>query len=431
MKKKTIAFYITALFLSKSIWAQEAQNKDMSVNHLELATMMVYDGKYKKAKEELTLVNKNNKSYDDSKYWKLKAVMAVKDENHKEAIYAFHKAIEATKIKVYKDPNEAVKKSKKKYLFSVFSDEKQKVEKTKKPSFNPEKIRRQELSQLYIQLSQEYYKSKAYLDTVDALNKAGKPGRDRAALFALRADCFWKAKRKESAISILTQGAKIFPSDTTLLKQKFYYYANLKLYQEAIKAAKAYIKKSKPSAKEYLALAQMLITGGQRDEAIKILEENVVRFPKDATSKALLASLYLKKGMIYAAATLFEEAAVYDSKYMKEAAELFRRAKELPHALYLNANVKNKIEKLKQKVAIYIDRGEYEKIIGLKDALVRYKMLDDDNLRYAFAYAYYMIKDYENAEKQFKKINDSGLFEKATIIRKNIEKCKNNSLECM
>ena len=428
MKKQWIIFYILTLFLTKSIATETPIS--LEINHLDLATMMVYDGKYKKAKAELLAVNKKSKTFDKARYYKLQAVLAVKAENHKKAIKAFKNAINATKVKVYSDPTSITKKATKKYLFSFMSAEKPKVTK-KKSSFHPEKLRKEELSQLYIQLSQEYYKNKEYLNTVKTLNNAGKIGRDRASLFALRADCFWKAKKKEHAIKALSQGAKLFPKDTTLLKQKFYYFSDMKLYQSAIIASKAYMKREKASVKEYLALAQMLSNGGEKHEAVKILEEALLKFPKDATVKVLLAHLYLKEGNIHTPATLFEEASVYDKKYTKEASELFRRAKELPHALYLNANVKDKLEKLKQKIAIYLDKGEYEKVIGLQESLKRYKMLQDDNLRYALAYAFYMAKDYESAEAQFKKINSNELFEKATIIRKNIEKCKDSPLECM
>ena len=400
------------------------------INHLELATMMIYDGKYKKAKAELKEVDKKAKSFDEARFYKLKAVLAVKDERHKDAIRAFKNAIRATKVKVYVDPNGVKQKSSKKYLFSFMSKEK-KVKVKKKIPFNPKKLRANELSQLYMQLSQEYYKNKEYLNTVKALNSAGKSGRDRASLFTLRADCYWKAGKKNSAIDSLSRGAKLFPKDVTLLKQRFYYFSDLKLYQEAIRSAKQYMRVQKPSPKEYLALAQMLMGGGQKDEAIKVLEESLMKFPKDATSKVLLGHLYLKKEMIHTTASLFEEASVYDSKYTKEASEIYRRAKDLSHSLYLNANIKDKVEKLKQKIAIYLDRGEFEKVIGLKDALKRYKMLDDDNLRYALGYAYYMSKDYEGANENFKKINSNELFEKATVIRKNIEKCQSNPLECI
>ena len=110
---------------------------------------------------------------------------------------------------------------------------------------------------------------------------------------------------------------------------------------------------------------------------------------------------------------------------------MYRRAGILSHALYLNSIMKNKFEKTKQKVAIYLDRGEFEKIIGLKDAMGRYGLLKDDNMRYALAYAYYVVKDYDKAEEHLKRIEDNELFSKATVIRKNIEKCKNESMECI
>jgi len=42
-----------------------------------------------------------------------------------------------------------------------------------------------------------------------------------------------------------------------------------------------------------------------------------------------------------------------------------------------------------------------------------------------------MVKDYANAEKNLKKITDNQLFSKATIIRKNIERCKEKPMECL
>ena len=58
-------------------------------------------------------------------------------------------------------------------------------------------------------------------------------------------------------------------------------------------------------------------------------------------------------------------------------------------------------------------------------------MLDDENLRYALAYSYYTVGDYKNSEAHLKQISDSELFSKATVIRKNIEKCTNDSMECL
>ena len=56
-------------------------------------------------------------------------------------------------------------------------------------------------------------------------------------------------------------------------------------------------------------------------------------------------------------------------------------------------------------------------------------MLEDDNLRYALAYSYYMAKDYPNAEIHLKKIYDNDLFAKGTVILRDIEKSREDSAE--
>lgn len=408
------------------VGAKEAQVPD--VDHLALASMMVYDGKFDKAYAELEEAKNTDKNLDMSKYYTIKSVIAMRQDNHAQAIEELKKAVVATKAKVYKAPEPI--KEKRKHLFSLASEPK-KVAVSNEPPYDGEKIRRQELQKLYSYLSQESYKAERYLDTIKYLDLQGETGRDEAAEYMLRADCYWKAGNKAAAVDILSKGAQAFGSDQSLLKQKFYYYTELGLYQEAIVSAKAYMKRAAPNAKEYLVLAQMLIAAGQREEAITLLEETKMLFPRDAEVSILLGHLYMKNGMEFTTAALFEQASYYEHKYVKEAAEVHRRVGLTPHALYLNAQITDKVEKLKQKIAIYVDREEYENIIGLIDALERYKMLDDDNIRYAVAYAYYMAKDYEEAEKQLKLITDDELFSKATIIRKNIEKCQNDSMECI
>ena len=400
------------------------------INHIEIATILFYDGKHDKALDELQKAKDSHADIDWMKYHSMRGIIFLKEEKYNQAINALNHAVIATRTKVYKAPVED--KEKKEVLFSLFS-EKKKTEKPEKviPSFEPEKLRQAKIEELYIYLSQAYYRKGAYISTVEALNSAGERGRDSASLFTLRAECYWKVNQKSSAIEALNRGAKLFPKDATLLKQKFYYFAELKLYQASIKAAKAYMEKVPANAQEYISLAQMLESAGESMEAIKILEEAKMLFPTSAKVHILLGHYYNKKDMPYTTAHLFEEGSYYDSKYLKEASEMYRRAGALSHALYLNSKMSDKVEKTKQKVAIYVSRSEFEKIIGLKDALNRYGLLKNDNMRYALAYAYYVVKDYDEAEAHLKKIQDDELFSKATVIRKNIEKCKTNPLECI
>ena len=425
---KQIITLSVVLFLTLTLQAKEPE--EQTINYMEIATIMYYDGKYDKALGELQKAKESHTNIEWDKYHNMRGMIFLKEEKFDASIASFKEAIKATKVKVYVPPAE--EKPKREYLFKVFSEEKKEEQPVvKKPLFDAEKLRKDQIEEIYIYLSQAYYKSEQYINTVHALDAAGEKGRASASLFTLRAECYWKADQKDSSIDALSRGAKLFPQDATLLKQKFYYFAELKLYQAAIVAAKAYMKKMPASAQEYISLAQMLQSGSESEEAIKVLEEAKLKFPSSAKVHILLGHYYNQKDMPHVTADLFEKGSYYDPKYLKEAAEMFRRNGALTHALYLNSKMKDKEEKTKQKVAIYISRGEFEKVIGLKDALDRYGLLMNDNMRYALAYAYYVVKDYEKAEMHLKKIEDDELFSKATVIRKNIEKCKNNSLECI
>ncbi|MEA1953694.1 MAG: hypothetical protein U9O24_04830 [Campylobacterota bacterium] len=428
MFRKLIISTWVLIIINTALMAQKP--KEQRINHIEIATILFYDGKYNKALEELQRAKDSHVEIDWMKYYSMRGIIFLKEEKYTKSIHALNRALAATRKRVYKAPVEV--KEKREVLFSLFSTEK-KVQKPKNstPAFEPEKLRKEKLEELYIYLSQAYYRKGAYINAVEALDAAGKRGRDSASLFTLRAECYWKVSQKSSAIEALNRGSRLFPKDATLLKQKFYYFAELKLYQASIKAAKAYMKKVPANAQEYISLAQMLMGAGESIEAIKILEEAKMLFPTSAKVHILLGHYYNQKDMPYTTAHLFEQGSYYDSKYLKEAAEMYRRAGALSHALYLNSMMRDNAEKTKQKVAIFVNRGEFEKIIGLKDALDRYGLLKDDNMRYALAYAYYVVKDYDKSEIHLKKIEDDALFSKATVIRKNIEKCKTNPSECI
>jgi len=426
---KKLLFTLSLFLISVQILGAK-ESVDQTINHIEIATIMYYDGNYDKALQELQKAKESGLEIEWDKYHNIRGLIFLKDEKYQASINAFKEAISATRSKVYSPPVE--EGPKREYLFSVMSNEKEKTKPVvKKPLFDAEKIRKDQIEEIYIYLSQVYYKAGEYINAVKALDAAGEKGRANASLFTLRAECYWKAKERSLAIDALSRGTQLFPKDATLLKQKFYYFAELKLYQASIMAAKTYMAKVPADVQEYISLAQMLQGGGESKEAIKVLEEAKLKFPTSAKTHILLGHFYNQKEMPHITADLFEQGSYYDPKYLKEASEMFRRNGDLTHALYLNSKMKDKAEKTKQKVAIYVSRAEFEKVIGLKDALDRYGLLKDDNMRYALAYAYYMAKDYGSAEGHLKKIEDDELFSKATVIRKNIENCRNNSLECI
>ncbi len=422
--KKLVLTILLVLWVTLSVYGQD-DGKETEVDHLALASLMIYDGRLDKAEEELSQVDTTSKTFDRARYYTIRGVLASKKEEYEKAIENYLMAIDATEATTFEAPK---LDQQRKYLFSLGKREKE--NEPVLPEFDPEKVKTEKLEKLHIYLSQVYYRVKDYTNTVKHLDLAGDRGRDRAALFILRADCYWKIQQFDDAIHALNRGLKFFPKDASLLKQKYYYFADLGLFQSAIACAKEYMAEIDADADEYILLGQLLLEVGQDDEAIKILEKAKGKFPENAKIAMLLGHIYMQKEMNFTAAHLFKEAAYHDKKYLKDAVEMHRRIKDFTHAFFLNAQMSDPVEGLKQKIAIYLDRGEFEKVIGLKDGLERYNLLEDDNLRYALAYSYYMAKDYPNAELHLKKIYDNELFAKGSVILGNIEKCRENSTEC-
>jgi tetratricopeptide (TPR) repeat protein len=399
--------------------AQTAQ-----VDRLALATLMIHDGRYDKAEEELSQVDKSSSTFDAARYYTIRGVLDSKTGRYESAVAHYTKALNATRIKTFRSP-ETDKGQK--YLFSVGPS--RSPEEPESP-FDPEKERKEKLEQLHAYLAKAYYETGDYTHTVKHLDLAGDRGREHAGLFALRAECYWRTENPDKAIHALNTGLELFPNDALLLKQKYHYFAELGLYQAAIEQANQYMAVTNADADEYILLAQLLFEAGQLEEAANVLETARAKFGENAEVDVALAHVYLKQEMDYTAAYLFKEGAYKDQKYLKDAVEMHRRIQDYSHAIFLTTQMTDKVEKLKQKVAIYLDRGEFEKVIGLKDDLGRYNLLEDDNMRYALAYSYYMAKDYPQAEFHLKRIQTASLFEHGLVILRNIERCREDITEC-
>ncbi|HFS85055.1 MAG TPA: tetratricopeptide repeat protein, partial [Epsilonproteobacteria bacterium] len=203
MLKKTL-FVVSVLFLTLTLQAQESE--EQTITHMEIATIMYYDGKYNKALEELDKAKDAHTDIEWDKYHNMRGLIFLKEDQYQEAIGAFKEAISATEKKVYTPPVED--KPKREYLFSLFSDKNETEEPVvKKPVFDAEKLRKDQIEEIYLFLSQAYYKAGVYLNAAAALDSAGDKGRARASLYTLRAECYWKGERKDLAIDALSTGS--------------------------------------------------------------------------------------------------------------------------------------------------------------------------------------------------------------------------------
>jgi tetratricopeptide (TPR) repeat protein len=182
---------------------------------------------------------------------------------------------------------------------------------------------------------------------------------------------------------------------------------------------------------DYLALGNALRASGDLDEAALLLEEALLRFPVSAEAKKVLARVYIDRGELSAAADILYQAALLEPELLAEAAELYRRAGQTYRALMLNSQLSDQEQKLRQRLAIYLQLQNFEQAVAMEKALLRVGLLEDEDLRYAMAYSLFNIGDFEAAENYLSTLNRADLFRKAAELRRAIQDCKGDSWKCM
>ena len=211
-------FVLTAILLTLFVYHTPANGSGSAaeIDHLAIATIMIYDGRYEKAEAELSRVDPSSEEIDTANYYTLRGVLDSKMNRSESAIINYLHAVDLTKDKTFLAPSSP--KLKKKYFFSIG---KSKSEKISVIEYDGEKVKKEELEKLHLYLAKEYYKIQDYANTALHLDYAGNRGSDRPALFTLRADCYWSLKQFDEAIHSINMGLIRFPENAALLKQKY------------------------------------------------------------------------------------------------------------------------------------------------------------------------------------------------------------------
>lgn len=375
--------FIVLVMLSLNASAAQKKNAD-DIDHISLAALLLKDGFVSRASEELSQVDLEDEKIDKARFYTLKGLVSTKEGNFAEANGFFMESMKHGEVD----------------------------------------------KSVYLYIAQNSFKLNDFEGSLAAIAKAGEAAKQSPSVTALKAECFWQLKRANAALETLQEGNKAFPEYWNYYKQRFSYLLSLELYQSALEDAHVYILNAKPDEKSVLSFIAALRKSGATQKAIELGEEANVRFYESAEITVLLAHLYLDKSMVQAAADLFDEASIENSKYTKEAAEMMRRAREFTMALYKNSQMLEQKEKLKQRIAIFVEFDSFERIVASRDALERSGLIEDESIRYALAYAYYMIGNYDQSEAELKQLTQPDLFNKATKLRKNMQKCKENPWEC-
>ena len=369
------------------VLSSQACAQSDEVDYVGLAALMLSDGHVERADEALKMVDLNSSDIDLPRFYMLRGLVKTKKSDYGEANADFRQSIALNEDKNATRP-------------------------------------------LYLFIAQNDFKLQDYKGCIEALDSVPELMAENPKLFGLKAECYWRENDKDRALAVLREVNGLFPEYWDAYKQRFYYLVSLQLFQAALEDAQVYLNNAKPDETIMLNFINALRRSGQTDKAIVLAEEANVRYPASAKVTVMLAHLYLDKEMTRAAAELFNEASIEDGKFTGESAEMYRRARDYVMALLKNTEMLDTKEKYKQRVAIFLEYGDYERIIAARPAMERSGLMEDENMRYALAYSYYMEGEFDKTEALLQTLTKPDLFQKAVELRKKMDKCKNNIWEC-
>jgi Tfp pilus assembly protein PilF len=283
---------------------------------------------------------------------------------------------------------------------------------------------------VYLYLAQAWFAQDQHAKAIDALERAGDQLDGLAGAWNLRAHAHWTLGQRQQAFDTLHAASARFPANASFLRRSVFYLIEAGLYQEAARAGMDYLKRADARAEDYLAIGTALRRTGSLDQAIALLETGRLRHPDDDDLAKALAQTWLDRGQPLAAAELLASVAERDPSLLAEAAELFRRAGHSQRALNFNARVTDPDKKLKQRVGILLELRRYDQVAGMEDALARARLLGDEDIRYALAYALFRSGRHEDAEIHLQALTRPDLFRKSTELRRLMEQCADQRWTC-
>lgn len=284
---------------------------------------------------------------------------------------------------------------------------------------------------VYVYLAQVNYRLEDYAAAIESLDRAGAAVERVPSVYHMRAQSYWLLDDPVMALATLDQAAQVFPDDPSFLRRKVFYLVDLGLFKRAVELGRQYLETSAGKAEDYIALGSALRASGELDEASLLLEQALLQFPQSPDVRKVLANVYIQREQMTAAADILHQAALLDPDLMGEAAELYRRAGQTYRALTLNSRLTDQPEKLRQRLALYLELENFEQAAAMETPLRRVGLIEDEDLRYAIAYAQFKTGEFGAAERHLAMLSRPDLFRKAAELRRAMQDCREDRWKCL
>ena len=375
------------MLVSFCSWAQ-----DDEVDYVELAAVLVQDGHYDRAEQALRQVpDPTAEGVDTPRYHTIYGLIHLNRNVLQPAIDNFEAAIRAGII---------------------------------------DETTGREPEVIHIYLAQAHFGLERYGEVLAELDLAGESARRLSSAWNMRAHAHWMLDQQQAAFDVLDTASSLFPENYGFLRRQVFYLIELGLHQRAADLGRRYLELADAGAEDYVAIGNALRQAREYDLALQFLEAAHLEYPDNVSIAKVLAYTWLEAGKPLAAAEIFRQAAILDPSLISEAAELYRRAGQLYEALMLNGRIVEQDKKLRQRLAILLALQRYEQITTMEEALYRAGLLGEEDLRYALAYAWFQVGDYERAESHLTTLTSPELFRKAVELRRAMEECAAEPWRC-
>lgn len=379
---KLLACLLTALL---SLPAMTAAQEGEDVNYLDLAALMLRDGNLDRAILALDQVDLQAEDADPLRYYTLRGMAHLRRNENELAVDALQQAVD-----------------------TGLAD-----------------------SLVYVYLAQANFAIERYAEVLKALDAAGPDLQRVASVYHMRAQSYWLMGSKAMALATLDQAGGVFPEDASFLRRKVFFLMEMGLFKEAAAQGRVYLERSEGKVEDFVAMGNAMRASGELEEAARLLEQAKLRFPADTSVKKVLANTYMDMGQLNSAADLVLEAALLEPVLISEAAELYRRAGRLHRAMLLNGQISDQETKLKQRLALFLELQQFEQAAAMDNSLLRLGVLEDEDIRYAVAYAQFKTGNFTAAEAHLQKLTRPDLFRKAAELRSAIQDCAEDAWQCL
>lgn len=271
---------------------------------------------------------------------------------------------------------------------------------------------------------------------VDGLNAAPAEVWTVVGAHRVRALAHHRLGERVEAFRAADVGAAKFPRERILARLRVQVLLELGLSEEGLAAMRVYLARSDTPPdvlEEYLDFAQALGAAGPGADqrATVLLEEIVVRFPESSLARERLARSYVARGRHWSAAEVLRPLAGDEPRLALLAAELYAKAGKTEDALRINTLVSDNKLKLRQRLSILVNAERYPEAAALDPALARAGLLEDEKLRYAVAYAQYVVGNERRVTALLGQVSEPALFAKATALQRALEVCSADVWRCL